>query len=93
MSRILLRSNAFVRAAKRILKRQPLLATDILSTLELLSSNAFHPRLKTHKLKGDLHDSWACSVNYDLRIVFKIVEYHRKEAILLESIGSHEEVY
>jgi mRNA interferase YafQ len=93
VNRILLRSNAFVRAAKRIVKRQPQLATDILATFELLSTDAFHPLLRTHKLKGDLHDSWACSVGYDLRIIFKFVEYNKNEAILLESIGSHEEVY
>jgi mRNA-degrading endonuclease YafQ of YafQ-DinJ toxin-antitoxin module len=32
-------------------------------------------------------------VGYDLRIVFKFVEYEQKQAILLESIGTHDEVY
>jgi mRNA interferase YafQ len=93
MRRTLLRSNAFIRSAKRVLKRQPHLSDDLLSTLELLTADAFHPSLRTHKLKGDLHDSWACSVGYDIRIVFKFVIYDKNEAILLESIGSHEEVY
>jgi addiction module RelE/StbE family toxin len=91
--RTLLRSNAFIRSAKRILKRQPQLSEDLHSTLELLAADAFHPRLRTHKLKGDLQNSWACSVDYDIRIVFKFVTYDKNEAILLESIGSHEEVY
>lgn len=61
--------------------------------MELLSADAFHPSLKTHKLKGNLADSWACSVAYDSRIVFSFVEHEGKEAILLEAIGTHDEIY
>ncbi|MCZ8047772.1 MAG: hypothetical protein O9290_14285 [Microcystis sp. LE19-41.2A] len=42
-------------------------------TLDLLSVDPFQPRLRTHQLKGELKDSYACSVGYDLRIVFKFV--------------------
>jgi len=69
------------------------MAEDIKEALELLSEDAFHPRLKTHKLKGSLKGSLACSAGYNLRIVFKIVEYEKSEAVLLETIGTHEEVY
>jgi len=82
-----------VRTAKRVLKRDPSLAKDIQTTLELLSEDAFHPVLKTHKLKGNLEGSWACSVAYDLRIIFEFVQHDDSEAILLEAIGSHDEVY
>jgi len=58
-----------------------------------LSEDAFHPLLKTHKLKGDLEGSWACSISYELRIVFKFVQYKGAEAILLETVGTHEDVY
>ncbi|MFZ0962338.1 MAG: type II toxin-antitoxin system mRNA interferase toxin, RelE/StbE family [Terriglobia bacterium] len=93
MTRLLLRSNAFVRRAKRILKRNPLASQDLQSTLELLATDCFHPRLKTHKLKGELEGSWACSASYDLRIVFKFVPYEGSESILLLTLGTHEEVY
>jgi mRNA-degrading endonuclease YafQ of YafQ-DinJ toxin-antitoxin module len=33
------------------------------------------------------------TVGYDLRIIFKFVEHEKTEAILLESIGTHDEVY
>lgn len=82
-----------MRTAKRVLKRNPNSATDIQTTLELLSKDAFHPSLKTHKLKGNMEGSWACSVAYDLRIIFEFVQYDGNEAILLEAIGSHNEVY
>lgn len=93
MKRVLLKSNSFVRSAKRVVKRDPRLAQDIQATLELLAEDAFHPRLKTHKLKGNLAGSWACSVEYDLRIVFEFVDYEGAEAILLETVGTHDEVY
>ena len=93
MKRLLLRSSSFVGAAKKLVKKHPQSAVDIQSVLELLASDAFHPRLKTHKLKGDLEGSWACSAGYDLRIVFRLVQFQGAEAILLESIGTHDEVY
>ena len=93
MKRELIRSNAFIRAAKKYVRRQQYKADEIKSSLELLSENAFDPQLKTHKLKCELENSWACSIGYDLRIVFMFVEHNGKEAILLETIGTHEEVY
>ncbi|MCY7331244.1 MAG: type II toxin-antitoxin system mRNA interferase toxin, RelE/StbE family [Pseudanabaena sp. CAN_BIN31] len=93
MKFVLLRSNAFVRAARKILKKHPEVAPNIQSTLELLSIEPFHPRLRTHKLKGEFQDSYACSGGYDLRIIFKFVEHEAAQAILLESIGTHDEVY
>ena len=54
MRRRLLRSSAFVRAAKRRVRKDPRVAEDIRAALELLAEDAFHPQLRTHKLKGDL---------------------------------------
>jgi mRNA interferase YafQ len=65
---VLLRSNAFIRNAEKIIKKQPELAANIRATLELLGSDPFEPSLRTHKLKGDLKDSYAYSAGYDLRI-------------------------
>jgi len=93
VKRTLIRSSAFVRAAKRILKKRPDVAEDLTAALELLSEDALHPKLKTHKLKGDLAGSWAASAGYDLRIVFQIVDYKDSEAILLQTVGTHDEVY
>lgn len=93
MKRKLLPSPSFLRAARRTLKKQPQAAAVIQGTLELLSEDAFHPQLRTHKLKGKLEGSWACSAGYDLRILFSFVQLEDTEALLLESIGTHEEVY
>lgn len=93
MKRVLLKSTTFIRAAKRVVRRDRQIAEAIRDTLAQLSEDAFHPTLKSHKLKGNLAGSWACSVEYDLRIVFEFLEHEGVEAILLETIGTHDEVY
>ncbi len=93
MKRVLLRSSAFARAAKRLVKKHPRVAEDLRITLELLSEDAFHLKLKTHKLKGDMEGTLACSAGYDLRILFEFVQHEGAEAILLQTVGSHDEVY
>ncbi|MCW5959405.1 MAG: type II toxin-antitoxin system mRNA interferase toxin, RelE/StbE family [Pyrinomonadaceae bacterium] len=89
----LLFSPNFTRASKRLLKKSPKLSRSLQETLKTLESNIFHPILKTHKLEGKLEGHWACSINYDLRIVFKVVQIENAEAILLLTIGTHDEVY
>ena len=93
MRRALLPSKPFVRAAQRLQKRHLQVTSHLEAALTLLEADAFDPRLRTHKLKGKLKDLWACSAGYDLRIVFKFVRYEGSEAILLQSVGTHEEVY
>ena len=93
MKRILVQSPAFIRSARRILKKEPHLAGDVKTTLEMLSENAFHPQLRSHKLKDKLEPAWACSAGYKLRIIFEFVKHEGHDAILLEAIGTHDEVY
>lgn len=93
MKRQLIRSSPFVHSAKRILKKSPQSAGDIRNALLLLEDDAFHPSLRTHKLKGKLKGSWACCAGYDLRIVFRFGQHSGDEAVFLETIGTHDEVY
>ena len=93
MKRLLLPSTAFVRSARRLARKHPQAASELQVTLELLAEDAFHPSLKTHKLKGKLAASWACSAGYDLRVIFQFVKHKGADAILLEGVGSHDEVY
>jgi mRNA interferase YafQ len=78
---------------RTMVRRRPEVAADLQGTLELLADDAFSPSLRTHKLKGKLAGSWATSAGYDLRVVFRFVKHEGAEAILLESVGSHDEVY
>jgi len=93
--RTLIWGKTFVRAFKRTIKRHPTLIKDIENTLRLLAKDPFVPQLGTHKLKGKLSGSWACSVGYDWRIIFDFVkrEKQKEDDILLLEIGTHDEVY
>ena len=42
--------------------------------LKIFKEDVFDKRLKTHKLKGNLSDYYAFSINYSNRIVFKILQ-------------------
>ncbi|HXF40092.1 MAG TPA: type II toxin-antitoxin system mRNA interferase toxin, RelE/StbE family [Blastocatellia bacterium] len=88
-------STPFVRSVKRAVKRRAGLRNDIEETLKLLARDTFAPSLETHKLKGKLAGFWACSVGYDLRIVFDFVqiEGEQEAGIRLLEIGTHDEVY
>jgi mRNA interferase YafQ len=93
MSFTLVRTSAFIRAAKRFVKRKPSVATELERALLQLHEDPFHPSLKTHRLKGDLSGSWACSAGYDLRIIFSFLKQQKSQAILLETVGTHDDVY
>jgi addiction module RelE/StbE family toxin len=86
---------AFNRSYKSRIRRQPVLVKKVAAVLELLAADPFEPSLQTHKLKGALTGSWACTVEYDCRIVFDFVSNPEsgEDEILLLDVGSHDEVY
>ncbi|MBU1628381.1 type II toxin-antitoxin system mRNA interferase toxin, RelE/StbE family [bacterium] len=93
--RTLIWSKIFVRALRRTIKKHPTITKDIEETLRVLEKNPFDSQLETHKLKGKLSGSWACSAGYDLRIVFDFVKSkkQKEDDIFLLEIGTHDEVY
>jgi len=93
VKRVLLPTKSFLHLSRQLTRKNRTVAEDLRLALELLVEDAFDPRLKTHKLKGKLAGSWACSAGYDLRIIFQFVQHRGSEALLLEAVGSHDEVY
>lgn len=93
--RTLVWGRSFQRAFKHNLKRRPELREKIESALSKLADDPFDPALRTHKLKGELAGSWACTVEYDCRIVFDMTRNPAtgQEDIVLIDIGKHDEVY
>jgi len=59
------------------------------AALRRLAAGPADPLLRTHKLKGDLRDYWAFSVDADLRVLFR----WDGDVALLVNLGSHDEVY
>jgi len=93
--RTLVWSPVFVRAFKRAVRRQPDLQARVKRTLSQLAEDPFHPALHSHKLKGELAGAWACTVDYNNRILFEFVHNPEsgEEEILLLTMGTHDEVY
>ncbi len=44
-----------------------------------------------HKLKGKLEGKWACSLGYDIRMVYEIDDKNKE--IVVVAVGSHKEAY
>jgi mRNA-degrading endonuclease YafQ of YafQ-DinJ toxin-antitoxin module len=54
--------------------------------LQRFQANPFDPRLRTHKLTGELSGYWAFSVLYDLRVICSL----DADIATLITIGSHD---
>ena len=80
----------FKRTYKKKLKQYPEINQQLSASLNLFVKDPFHPTLKTHKLGGPLKGNYAFSLGYDLRVVFQFLD---KKVVLLETIGTHDEVY
>ncbi len=93
--RTLIWSKTFLRAFTKLMQRRSEFEKDIENTLRILVRDPFDPQLKTHKLKGKLSGTWACSVTYDYRIIFEFVKNKegKEDDIFLIEIGTHDEVY
>ncbi|MBF0473945.1 MAG: type II toxin-antitoxin system mRNA interferase toxin, RelE/StbE family [Nitrospirae bacterium] len=80
---------SFIKQSNSLFKKNPYLREKFKKVIQHLTVNPFTSSLKTHKLSGDLKDFWSCSITYEIRLRFKIVD----EVIELIDIGSHDEVY
>ncbi len=93
MKFLLLSSTPFLEKTRKLLKKSPELTAHFQDVLRLLVHDPFSKRLRTHQLRGELQNSYACRVTYKIKIVFKLVRYQQQPAILLESISSDREIY
>jgi mRNA-degrading endonuclease YafQ of YafQ-DinJ toxin-antitoxin module len=66
------------------------LKEEVKEKIELFRNEKNHVRLKTYKLKGSLKNTYAFTVNYQIRIVF---EFEGKKRANLLYVGSHDELY
>ncbi len=79
----------FLKRAHKVLKKNPHLKKAYTELYLKLSNDPFDPTLHTHALTGDLKGKYACSLTYELRIVFRLYD----DIVHLLGIGTHDEVY
>ena len=80
----------FQRSYKKLVKGRPSLEQVFFAKFSLFLENPFNPSLETHKLGGKLKNMWAFSLTHSLRVVFTFVEGN---SVVLEDIGSHDDMY
>lgn len=79
-------SSRFLRRPKKL--REPH-ASMLRAAMRRFAADPADPLLRVHKLKGELSNYWAFSVDDDLRVLFR---WNGDEAFLV-NLGSHDEVY
>jgi mRNA-degrading endonuclease YafQ of YafQ-DinJ toxin-antitoxin module len=79
-------SSRFARRAKKLKAPQDEL---LRAALRRFAADPRDPVLHTHKLKGELAEYWAFTVDEDLRVLFR----WDGEACFLVTMGGHDEVY
>lgn len=75
-----------MRRAKKLREPQ---ASMLRAALRRFAADPADPLLRAHKLKGDLRDYWAISVDDDLRVLYR----WDGDLAFLVNLGSHDEVY
>jgi len=84
-------TDTFEKKSIKFFKKHRDLVPKFKKVIDKLADDPFDNSLKTHKLKGNLSDFYACSLTYQYRIVLTIEI--RDEEIVLVNIGTHDEVY
>lgn len=87
----LIKDESYQRKERKFFKKHTNLLDKYNEVLSKLKIDPFEPSLKTHKLKGEWSDFYACSLTYEYRIVCTFII--RDEVIVLVDIGSHDDVY
>lgn len=58
--------------------------------LKIFSQDPRHPSLRTHKLLGNLANSWSISIDRDFRLVYTLLPNGKA---YFYKFGTHDEVY
>ena len=79
-------SSRFLRRAQKL---KPPRDELLRAALRRFAAQPTDPLLRTHKLKGELADYWAFSVDTDLRVLFR----WDGDTCFLVNLGTHDEIY
>jgi mRNA-degrading endonuclease YafQ of YafQ-DinJ toxin-antitoxin module len=82
---------AFMRAADTITRRNPALKRKLADVLRNLEKDPWQPRLRAHRLHGELSGAYAVRVTESHRII-ATTAVTENEIVLLD-MGTHGEVY
>lgn len=81
----------FKKRSAKFIKRHGDMRERYAKTLFVLQENPFHPSLRLHKLKGNLHEYYSVSINMEYRIIMDFILIDG--VIIPIDIGGHDDVY
>lgn len=84
-------SEKYKKRAIKFLKLHPTLLKKYKKTLLQLEIDPYHPSLRLHKLKGNLHEYYSVSINMQYRIMIDFIIQDDK--VILINIGNHDYLY
>jgi len=84
-------TDAYIKREKKFFKKHHDMLKRYAKALSILEIDPFHPSLRLHKLKGNLHEYYSVSINMEYRIVIDFLVIDNE--IIPIDIGSHDEVY
>ena len=70
-------TSGFRKAFKRRIRGNKALEARFRDRIAIFQNNPFDPRLRTHRLTGQLQGLWSFSIDYDVRVVFSFIEPNR----------------
>jgi len=78
-----------VKYVNEVKKKNPQLLKRIHKQIQLFKVNQKHPSLRTHKLQGDLSNTWSITIERNIRMIY----YFSSDKIVFFRMGTHDEVY
>ena len=75
---------------KRLKKLNPQALNKLPKLFKIFRINPFNAKLKTHKLRGKLKNTYAFYITPNIRIIFKFLN---KSTVVFIDIGTHNQVY
>jgi len=84
-------SDAYKKRVTKFLKKHPDMLKRYAKAIAILEVDPFHPSLRLHKLKGNLHEYYSVSINMEYRVVIDFLVVDNE--IIPIDIGSHDDVY
>lgn len=81
----------FKRRLKKFTRAHPELRQTVAEVLRDLQEDPLQPKLRLHKLSGNLSDYHAVSLPHSYRVLLVLMV--NEQRIILVDIGSHDEVY
>lgn len=82
-------SSDFKKSLEIIKSKNPQLSVKVKKQLHYFQQDARHPSLRTHKLTGNLSNTYSISVDRSIRILYRV----KHNRAVFYKIGTHDEVY